>query len=190
MKRGRVAAAVAVGALATTGTAPAAQGGGPVKGIFGGEKHGHQFANHLAGELGISQSKVHQALENVQDQQRSEQTLAFAQVLAAQLDGTSVEDIVKVLDEEQGRIEEQMRSGKMPPEPKRGEKPNPEDSPLVAALADGLGKSKAEIADALVAAGRAGGPGGLPPIGIGVPGPGGPGGGPGGPGGPGGFRAH
>jgi len=192
MSRGKVAVLVAAGALATTGTALAASGGGPVGDVLGGGQD--EFAKDLAGELGVSQSKVESALQDVADQQRTERTRAFAESLAAQLDGVSVDDIVAILDEQQQKLEEEMKSGP-PPAPKSGERPDPEDSPLVAALAEGLGKSKAEIAAALEAAGKAaasahgkGMPAGPPPPGApgpgGMPLPGGPGGTPG-PGGPG-----
>jgi hypothetical protein len=152
MKRGRIAAVVTVAALATTGTALAASGGGPVKDIFGGDEPQQQFAQDLAGQLGVSESKVQNALENVEEQQRSEQTLAFAQSLAAQLDGTSVDDIVKVLDDQQQKLEQQMKSGNPP---SQAERPGGGEDPLVSALADGLGKSKSEIQDALDAAQKA-----------------------------------
>lgn len=55
-----------------------------------------------------------------------------------------------------------------------GAKPDPADSPLFTALADGLGKSRSEIAQALRESGPPmggiGGPGGPPPIGIDGPG--------------------
>ncbi len=166
------------GALATTGTALAASGGGPISGLTGGDQQ-HQFANDLAGKLGVSSARVENALRSVTEQQQTEQTRNFAESLAAQLDGVSADDIVAILDEEQQKLEEQMKSGP-PPAPKRGEKPKLEDSPLVAALAQGLGKSKPEIAAALEAAGKAdGGRGGPPGPGMppppGMPGPGGPG---------------
>ena len=153
MRRGQIAALVTAGALAMTGTALAASDGAPVKDILGGG-HDQEFAKDLAGELGVSQSKVENALQSVAEQQRSEQTRAFAESLAAQLDGVSVDDVVAILDQQQQKLEEQMKSGP-PPAPKQGARPDPEDSPLVAALAEGLGKSRSEIADALGAAGRA-----------------------------------
>ena len=193
MSRGKIAALVTAGALAMTGTALAASGGGPVAGVFGGDGK-QQFAKDLAGELGLSESRVEEALQSVAEQQRSEQTRAFAESLAAQLDGVSVDEIVSILDEQQQKLEEEMKSGP-PPAPKAGERPDPADSPLVAALAEGLGKSKSEIAAALEAAGKAaatahgkGMPAGLRRRGCPAPGgdasPGGPGGMPG-PGGPG-----
>ncbi len=178
MKRGQIAALVTAGALATGGTALAATGAGPVVGLIGGGGD-QQFAKDLASKLGVSQSKVENALQDVAQQRQSEQTRAFAESLAAQLDGVSVDEIVAILDEQQQKLEEQMKSGP-PPAPKGGEKPKLEDSPLVAALAEGLGKSKSEIAAALEAAGKAEpGRGGPPPPGTappaGMPGPGGPG---------------
>ncbi len=179
MSRGKIAALVTAGALAMTGTALAASGGGPVAGVFGGDGK-QQFAKDLAGELGLSESRVEEALQSVAEQQRSEQTRAFAESLAAQLDGVSVDEIVSILDEQQQKLEEEMKSGP-PPAPKAGERPDPADSPLVAALAEGLGKSKSEIAAALEAAGKSQrGRGGPPPPGMPgpgtMPGPGGPGG--------------
>jgi hypothetical protein len=188
MSRGKIAVLVAAGALATTGTALAASGGGPLGEAVGGGQD--EFAKDLAGELGVSRSKVENALQDVAAKQRSEQTRAFAASLAAQLDGVSADQIVEILDEQQQKLEEEMKSGP-PPAPKRGERPDPQDSPLVAALAEGLGKSRSEIAAALEAAGKAAAsahrgemPAGPPPPGMsapgGMPGPGGPGG-PGGP---------
>ncbi len=182
MNRGQIAALVTAGALATTGTALAASGRGPVSGLVGGGQD-HELAKDLAGKLGISSDKVENALQAVAAQQRSEQTHAFAENLAAQLDVVSVDDIVSILDEQQQKLEEQMKSGP-PPAPKGGERPNPEDSPLVAALAEGLGKTKSEIAAALEADGKVDrNRGGPPPLGMpppgGMPGPGGPGGMPG-----------
>jgi hypothetical protein len=192
MSRGKVAILVAAGALASTGTALAASGGGPVGEAFGGKQD--EFAKDLAGELGVSQSRVESALRDVAAKQQSEQTRSFAESLAAQLDGVSADQVVAILGEQRQKLSEQVKSGP-PPAPERRERPDPEDSPLVAALAEGLGKSRSEIAAALEAAGRAGAsahrgqlPVGPPPPGMpapgGVPLPGGPGGVPG-PGGPG-----
>jgi hypothetical protein len=159
-----------------------------------------EFAKDLAGELGVTQSRVESALRDVAAKQQGEQTRAFAESLAAQLDGVSADHIVEILDEQQRKLAEQIKSG-LPPAPETGERPDPEDSPLVAALAEGLGKSKSEIVAALEAAGKAGAPAhrgrmpmGAPPPGMPAPGgmpmpggaplPGGPGGVPG-PGGPG-----
>ncbi len=152
MSRGKVAVLVAAGALATTGTALAASGGGPAGDVYGGGQD--EFAKDLAGELGVSQSKVETALQDVADQQQAERTRDFAGSLAAQLDGVSVDDIVSILDEQQQKLSEEMKSGP-PAAPKADQRANPEDGPLVAALAEGLGKSKSEIAAALDAAGKA-----------------------------------
>ena len=128
---------VAAGALATTGTALAASGGGPVGEVIGGGQD--EFAKDLAGELEVSRSKVESALRDVAAKQRSEQTRAFAESLAAQLDGVNADQIVAILDEQQQKLEEEMKAAD--PAPKSGERPDPQDIPLVAALAKGSARA-------------------------------------------------
>ncbi|MFN8161665.1 MAG: hypothetical protein U0R52_11555 [Solirubrobacterales bacterium] len=144
-------AAVTVGALAMTGTALAASGGGAVADILGGpDEHQQEFAQDLAGRLGVSESKVEQALQGIEDQHRTEATREMAEGIAAQLDGVSADDVAKILEAEQAEMEAQMRSGQVPDPGTRSK-----TDPLVSALADGLDLSQGEVESALTAAGKA-----------------------------------
>lgn len=148
---GAVAAAVALGGAAVAfgddstksigePETAVAIAGGP-RTIFGGGPDG-TFAADLAAELdGVTVGEVEQALRTVADKQLSEHRRAMAEAISAQLDGVSVEQVESALAAAEERMRESFESGE-PPAP----------DVFIKTLADELGVSEEEVADALATA--------------------------------------
>jgi hypothetical protein len=123
------------------GPAVAVAGGPPM--VFGKGPDG-AFAADLAAELdGVSVGEVKRALEAVADKQLREQRRELAEAISSQLDGVSVERIESALEAADERMRRSFESGD-PPSPDLFTK----------TVADELGLSEDEVADALAAARR------------------------------------
>jgi hypothetical protein len=149
---GAVAATLALGGAAVAfadassrklGEAGGAVGAGSVAAgpfMAFGEAPDASFAKDLAAELGVSSEEVEQALEAVAQKRRAEHQRQMAEALSEQLDGVSVDQIEAAL----AVAEDEMRQAFEDREP-------PAPDQFTATMADELGLSDDEIADALAA---------------------------------------
>jgi hypothetical protein len=152
MRRSMIGAAVAAMAL---GGAAAALGDSSTKSvgeadpelaISGGppmlfaEGPDGSFAEDLAAELDLSVEEVERALEAVREKHLSEHRRELADAISAELDGVSAEQVESALAVADERMRESFESGDPPP-----------PDVFTETLADELGLSEDEIADALEA---------------------------------------
>jgi hypothetical protein len=112
--------------------------GGPL--VTFGEGPDGSFAEDLAAELDITAEEVEQALEAVAEKRRADHQRQMAETLSEHLDGVTVDEIEAAL----AVAEEEMRQAF-----EDGEPPAPDQ--FTATLADELGLSEDEVADALAA---------------------------------------
>jgi transcriptional regulator with XRE-family HTH domain len=99
------------------------------------------FAEDLAAELDLSVEEVERALEAVKDKQLSEHRRELAEAISSELEGVSVDEVESALAVADERMREAFESGEPPP-----------PDVFAETLADELGLSEDEIADALEAA--------------------------------------
>jgi hypothetical protein len=156
MRKSMIGAAVAALALGGAGVAlgesstksvgeadaGAAVAGGPPMVVAAGPDDGG-FAEDLAAELGggVTAEEVESALEAVREKNVSEHRRELAQAVSSELDGVSLEQVESALAVADERMREAFESGE-PPSP----------DVFTETLADELGLSEDEIAEALAAA--------------------------------------
>jgi glutathione S-transferase len=133
--------AAAVTALAAGGTAIAAPGA-----LFPGDpkQREAELAKDLSEHLdGVSASQIEQALQKVREQRIAEHRAQLARELASRLDGVTATEVERALQ----KVHEQLGGPRQAGEP-------PRPGAFVAALAKELGRSEADVRDALQAAHR------------------------------------
>jgi hypothetical protein len=155
MRKSMIGAAVAATALGGAGVAlgdsstkpvgeadvaMAGPGGPPM--VFAAGPDG-SFAEDLAAELGdgVTAEQVERALEAVREKNMSEHRRELAEAISSELDGVSVEQIEGALAVADERMREAFESGELP-----------SADVFTETLADELGLSEDEVADALAAA--------------------------------------
>jgi hypothetical protein len=116
--------------------------GGPP--MFFGKGPDGAFAADLAAELdGVTAAEVKRALEAVAEKEMRQQRRELAEAISSQLDGVSVERIESALEAADQQMRRSFESGNPPP-----------PDQFTKTVADELGLSEDEVADALSAARR------------------------------------
>jgi hypothetical protein len=128
-------------AIAIGATASANGGGGPLGFLRGNpDEERARYAKDLAGELGIDQNRVQQAIDSVERKRRDAFETEQAKALAAKLN-VSEADAKKALESAFTAMRDR---GKPPARPQRNG-----DDPFAKALADALNKDVADVRKAL-----------------------------------------
>jgi AraC-like DNA-binding protein len=98
------------------------------------------FAEDLAAELGVSPEEVERALEAVAEKRRDEHQRQMAEMLSEHLNGVSVEAIEAALDVAEEQMHDAIEDGELP-----------QPDLFIETLADELGLSEDQVAEALEA---------------------------------------